>query len=820
MSVQAMEHVLAQSLDPNNLELNDIPPEVWAALRTAVPVRGSSLSDNITRSSSFAEARDNEGSGESSPMDDSPTHVASTPLFLPGSPNEGHISTPYHPQSLEGGGPSPHVIGNQQHPIFIGNSIGVITGQNNRYFEAIGLMDTIKDELNQAVEGHSHYFLNEPLTILQDPAFPVQSDELRRILDLAAAALSVGPRANDSDDVWSLLRPTILRGCVQTKNIGCLGNFPLHPLRDTYRRLNNLPELETQHNLLEAIAFQITEHLSLDNGPYLPQDSIDGIRATVWRAHEAQIRMAVSQKANEVEHKLTTMGLAELIDKLLNKALVEEITNTVREDIALQTRSKYNNAKLEAENKAYHELINQAMAEGKDRATKEALETYANTSRNLCEMKERQAKDDAEKYYQNLLGKAKEQARLKADSEFAHLLADERSAIAPRVDTEIVLEHKKLVEECHLATEAQLKALTTEEEKKLKVKVDQCKARPAPVTPRGRSSSIVSNTSQSNSRKRAYSPSEAIAPAPQPDRDEQKTPTPPKEITTVNFEIKAEPTPQPTFPTPSMPSVIRDAVDLAQSVSLCGSTLSIHNTANHMSVDPEHLDLANLFPPGIPPPPINVLLPPAMSQTPQFGGAEAHEDGVAPSILPEVMEASALEIRLFSLMKKFNQPIWDTIHRIEQALGDGRIPRVPQHAGPGYWSEHIYKQATQVSSTPDGPAVTTQVSRERQVSQVAPPLPSEPLVPERPSIVATPIARVDNDEFPEIEPMSRGTRCRRNAAAAVTQQRCNILGATGPDDSHIALTNNNSRIKPLFANIITQAAVARQQTVQQTVAQA
>jgi hypothetical protein len=33
-------------------------------------------------------------------------------------------------------------------------------------------------------------------------------------------------------------------------------------------------------------------------------------------------------------------------------------------------------------------------------------------------MKERQAKDDTDKYYQNLLDKAKEQARLKADSEF------------------------------------------------------------------------------------------------------------------------------------------------------------------------------------------------------------------------------------------------------------------------------------------------------------------------------------------------------------------------------------------------------------------
>jgi hypothetical protein len=95
--------------------------------------------------------------------------------------------------------------------------------------------------------------------------------------------------------------------------------------------------------------------------------------------------------------------------------------------------------KLDAENKAFHEMINQAMAEGKARAAKEALETYTvTTSKNLCEMKERQANEDANKYFQNLLNTAKEQARLKADSEFLRLLADERSAIAPRVDAEIV----------------------------------------------------------------------------------------------------------------------------------------------------------------------------------------------------------------------------------------------------------------------------------------------------------------------------------------------------------------------------------------------
>jgi hypothetical protein len=53
-SVQAMEQVLGQSSDPNNLELNDVPQEVWAALCTAVPVRGSTLGASISRSSSFS----------------------------------------------------------------------------------------------------------------------------------------------------------------------------------------------------------------------------------------------------------------------------------------------------------------------------------------------------------------------------------------------------------------------------------------------------------------------------------------------------------------------------------------------------------------------------------------------------------------------------------------------------------------------------------------------------------------------------------------------------------------------------------------------
>ncbi|KAN0141041.1 hypothetical protein V8E53_000797 [Lactarius tabidus] len=537
-----MEQVLAQSLAPDELELNDVPPEVWAALCTAVPARGSTLNETISCSSLFAEARESIHSGTSSPMDTSPTNVATTPLFILGSSDEGQLSVSYHPQSIKTDTPPPHVIGNHLHLIMVSSasygsnresitrhlehaqallsvdndrltpsfqfpteshnaalslrslinmqvmdrSLAPLTGTNCHYYQAEGAMHTIRDELNQAVEGHSHYFLREPLSIMEDLAFPVQSDELRHILDLAGAALSAGPRIDsDQDEIWRLLRPSNwyrapthtmaagLRGAIQTKHVG---------------RSENLPPIEMQCNLLEAMALQITEQLSLDNGPYMPQDSIDSIRATVWRAHEAQIRATVTAKANKVEECLTTMGLAELIDQMLNKASWEEITSTIKDDIALQ---------------------------GKAKAVAEALQTYAMVSAKLKDQKEHQAQKDADSYYNNLVEKAKEQACIKVDSEFAHLLADEHSAIAPRVDKEIKAEHSRIVEEWRLAMVAQLNTLTLEGEKKLvlaaaarlgmsiqneepavkKIKVDQCKAQPAPVTPRGRSNSIASNTS-------------------------------------------------------------------------------------------------------------------------------------------------------------------------------------------------------------------------------------------------------------------------------------------------------------------------------------
>jgi hypothetical protein len=139
-----------------------------------------------------------------------------------------------------------------------------------------------------------------------------------------------------------------------------MGNFPLLPLRNSFLYGNDLPELQTQTDALVAMATQILENLQLDNGPLMPQDSIDGIRSTVWRTHEAHIRAIIEQEAMQVAHRLSTMGLSDLIDKLEKDAPIEEITDVLCDDILEQTRSKYNNAILVAKSEAYNRIIREA----------------------------------------------------------------------------------------------------------------------------------------------------------------------------------------------------------------------------------------------------------------------------------------------------------------------------------------------------------------------------------------------------------------------------------------------------------------------------
>ncbi|KAN0130662.1 hypothetical protein V8E53_011555 [Lactarius tabidus] len=795
-SISIMENI-GNHTDLATLQVAAVLPEVWAALRAAIPSQGSRLSSAVASSPAFSTACVTT-SGTSSPMEDSPTNTPFPPLFLeaptsqetPGPNNEAnpiwvssgdemphdnrqvvndHMSsfsvdhTPRHHTLTPAHTTSPHA---SNRAVSMRSMIELQNSQDG-LLDALMSSDTLLanaeiavqkslEELNEGVEGYSHYFLNEPLTLCNEPAIEVASPHLRRILDIAGAALSMGPR-NEQD--------------------AHMGNFPLLPLRDSFLYGNDLPELNTQTDALKAMAMQILENLQLDN---------------VWRAHEAHVRAIVEQEALQVAHRLSTMGLSDLIDKLEKDAPIEEITDTLRDDILEQTRSKYNNAVLAAKSDAYNRAIREAEQAG-------CAEAAAFT-----------------KSYEKIqMNRAKEQACLKADSKFSRLLADERSKIAPRLDSLSLDAEKEFV--LAAANRLGLNVDGSSQPTK-KVKLDTCKPQPAPITPCGRSASITSNSS----RKRAYSPAEITIRNPIPARESSTTP---KAITTITFTLKQE-TPAPTFTTPPTPSVIREAVDIADvpstTPSLRGLHSSIHNEENQMVMDIENIDYRNIFPPGIPALPSNPSLPPLMSRTPDFGGDQDINDGANVSLTPSLPPQRNVDFSLDAITRAINsaiQPMWAKLNLLEVAIVRGQ-PRAPPRVGPGYCTKFInHPLAPSVSDAPIAPVLTNQGTRLQTRIQAAPPVPSVNNLPEaRASVLQmeTMVQNVDNEEFLALG--SPNNNHRKRGKAAVQRQWHTVPGAVGPsnEDGHIPITTYQSRIKPLFANIVTQDAVAKQQQVKRT----
>jgi hypothetical protein len=248
----------------------------------------------------------------------------------------------------------------------------------------------------------------------------------------------------------------------------------------------------------------------------------------------------------------------------------------------------------------------------------------------------------------------------------------------------------------------------------------------------------------------------------------------------------------------------------------------MHNPTNVMAVDPETIDYRNIFPPGIPAPPSNPLLPPQMSRTPDFGGDQEGNDSIAPSISPSVAPTTDTGVIIHSINKAIADamgPIWATVCRLEVEVRGGPV-RLPPCAGLGYRAEHHRTVPTQQAhSVAPVPELTNQGSTSQTVAQdVIPSLPND--VPTRTSMSELP--HVDDEEFPALgEEDPAGPKNRRHHTQSVRlRQRQSIPGATGPNNGYIPVTSAQSKIRPLFANVATQAAVVQNQRVANTVQQA
>jgi hypothetical protein len=206
--------------------------------------------------------------------------------------------------------------------------------------EATTTLQDATDELSDLRVGFAHYFLRDPLSLVEDPSVPVESDYLRKMADIVGAVLCGGPSTtSESDgDVFSSILPgdwfrlatfmaaSIARGCVRTTNLAKKGSFPVEPCKDVFITAPSIPNPATQGALLQALAAQISEELQ-PNGALLPQDSVDGLRATIWRAHEAQIRAWTEKEVLSVYSKLSDICLSDIMDKLEAEAPITEITD-------------------------------------------------------------------------------------------------------------------------------------------------------------------------------------------------------------------------------------------------------------------------------------------------------------------------------------------------------------------------------------------------------------------------------------------------------------------------------------------------------------
>jgi hypothetical protein len=317
----------------------------------------------------------------------------------------------------------------------------------NAQQEAAGTLQGITDELNRVREGFSHYFLRDPLTLLDDPSVPIESEHLRRMADIVGAILSGGPRttAEGENDVWAAL-PTgdwyrlatsitasIARGCIRTLGIGRKGDFDVEPCKDQFLFDESLTRPHTQRDLLMALLAQVLEELK-DEGALLPQDSCDGLRATVWRAHEGQIRAWTEREVMSVYSRLSDICLSDILDMLEREASVEEITDAMREEIEQETRGKHIGLIAIEKSKAYEAAVAQARAD----ALREALATGA-----------AEAAQKGRAYEKMILTRAEEEARIEGDRVYKSRLESLRTKMKRKAESEVEVEHATaLAERC------------------------------------------------------------------------------------------------------------------------------------------------------------------------------------------------------------------------------------------------------------------------------------------------------------------------------------------------------------------------------------
>jgi quinol monooxygenase YgiN len=357
--------------------------------------------------------------------------------------------------------------------------------------EAVEAMAGATDELNQAVEGYSHYFLEQPLHLLASPSFAVESAPLHRMVDVVTVVVSMG--AHDDRDVehgeaWRSLMPgswyrlsfsllsAILRGCIRTPRIAHHGRFDFLPCLDTFRFSAQLPMPETQREALRFMTQQLLDHIDGPNGgPLLPHEAAMSVRDAAWQAQRELINEEVRRIANPIRERISAMALSEIIDQLESGDEVTAITHTLQLEVEEEARRKFadqlqtvrkettarlkKEAEAEAEDEARilqdewrSEFLDEHRARAHSKAWTEELKHWTDLFAGRDDVKEeakRAAKRTGDREYYDTLEDCRANNKAIADKELSTEIAaykdQRRAALMLRADQEVAGEERELV---------------------------------------------------------------------------------------------------------------------------------------------------------------------------------------------------------------------------------------------------------------------------------------------------------------------------------------------------------------------------------------
>ena len=237
------------------------------------------------------------------------------------------------------------------------------------------------DDIESLVQGYSYYFLEGELRFLKGNAIAIPSDQLMRIMQSLTGILSMGPRgeidrengdifASLTNDSWCrlvmALLGAILRGCTRTRDLPARCNFELGS-EDDFDIDDQLRQPATQ---LEAIQFMIAQlnEQFLPNANGLPAPRVEEIRTRIWAKLEDALRAELEAEAAVFSSCISGMGISDIFEQIMSGVSHQELTETMREEIQLEERSRFRNLLLAARGQATDYALAEAVADGQAEA--------------------------------------------------------------------------------------------------------------------------------------------------------------------------------------------------------------------------------------------------------------------------------------------------------------------------------------------------------------------------------------------------------------------------------------------------------------------